>query len=267
MKSMLYIFLILLLATGAVFAQSEELALRDSTGAVSVQSEAEARITLGDSMYAKYDNPAALNAYLQAIQKDSNNYEANWKAARAFTDIGETLEGKKRSEYFKKGEIYSRRAIKIDSTNSKGHLFLSIALGRVALDAGPKQRIQYSKEIKKEVDLAIKYDPNDDTAYHVLGRWNRKLANLSWVEKTFANIFLGGVPKEASNENAAACFQKAIELNPTHINHYLELGITYDMMGEKDNAKSAFQKCLDLPKSDSDDDTYKKEAEERLKKL
>jgi len=251
MKSTIGAFLILVVCTCLVYAQTE----------------VGAQIALGDSMYAKFDNAAALTAYLQAINLDSNTCEACWKASRAYTDIGETLEGKKRSEYFKNGEIYARRALRIDSTSAKSHLFLSIALGRVALDASPKQRIQYSKEIKKECDLAIKYDPTDDVAYHVLGRWNRTLANLSWVEKTFANIFLGGVPKEASNANAAACFEKAIELKPTHINHYLELGITYDMMKEKDKAREAFQKCLDLPKSDSGDDTYKKEAAERLKKL
>jgi hypothetical protein len=98
----------------------------------------------------------------------------------------------------------------------------------------------------------------------MLGRWHRKLANLSWVEKTFANMFLGGVPKEASNENAAKSFRKAIEIKPTHINHHLELGITYTFMKLKQMAREEFQKCLDLPKSDSDDDKYKQDAQKYL---
>jgi tetratricopeptide (TPR) repeat protein len=231
------------------------------------QTDADRQVALGDSLYARFDNPAALNAYLEVLKINPDHYEANWKASRAYSDVGETLEGTNRSAYFKKSELHARQAIKTDSTGSKGHLHLSIALGRVALDASAKERIQYSKEIKKEVDLAIQYDPKDDIAYHVLGRWHRKLANLSWVEKTFANIFLGGVPKEASNENAAISFLKASEINPIHINHYLELGMTYELMGEKEKARTAYQKCLDLPKSDSDDDTYKKEAAEKLKKL
>jgi tetratricopeptide (TPR) repeat protein len=226
-----------------------------------------AQLALADSLYAKFDTQGALNAYLQAMQLDSNSYEASWKTSRSYSDVGETLEGKDRAKYFKKSEVFARRAVKLDSTGAKGHLSLSIALGRVALDASPKERIRLSKEIKKECDLAIKYDPNDDYAHHVLGRWNRTISNLSWVEKTFANIFLGGVPKEASNQAAADCFKKAIELNPNHINHHLELGFTYEMMGEKEKAKAEFQKCLDLPKTDSDDDTYKAQAEEKLKKL
>jgi len=231
------------------------------------QTGAAEQLAIADSLYARYENQPALDAYLQVLKADSNNYEAAWKTSRSYSDIGETIEGKKRAELFKQSEWYARRAIRIDSTQAKGHLQLSIALGRVALDASPKQRIRMSKEIKKEVDQAIKLDPGDDYGYHVLGRWHRTIANLSWIEKTFANAFLGGVPKEASNEAAAECFKKAIEINPGHINHHLELGLTYEMMGEKAQARAEFQKCMDLPKTDSDDDDYKAQAEEKLKKL
>ncbi len=221
----------------------------------------------GDSLFNVYDNHGALTAYLEALKLDSLNYEANWKTSRAYVDIGETLEGDERAEYFKNAEKYAQKAVKIDTLGAKGHLQLAIALGRVALDAGAKERIQMSKEIKRQVDLAIKYDPRDDIAYHVLGRWNRKLANLSWIETTFANMFLGGVPDEATNENAVASFKRAIELHPNHINHHLELGITYEMMGLEEDARKEYQKCLDLPKSDSSDDEHKAQAKERLEDL
>jgi len=235
---------------------------------VFAQDEVTMNIATGDSLFKLFDNKGALESYLAALEVDSISYEANWKAARAFTDVGETIEDDdERAEFYLKGSQDARRAVQIDSLGSKGHLYLSIALGRVALDAGAKERIKLSKEIKKEVDLAIKYDPNDDTPYHVLGRWNRKLSNLSWIEKGFADMFLGGVPEEASEENAVAAFQKAIELKPYHINHHLELGITYEMMDLEEEAKKEFQTCLDLPKSDSDDDKYKAQAQEFLEDL
>lgn len=250
MKRMFYIFLAVVACSCLVQAQ-----------------DAGTQVALADSLYAKFDTQGTLNAYLQVLQLDSNNYEASWKTSRSYSDIGETMEGKDRARHFKTSEMYARQAVKLDSNAAKGHLQLSIALGRVALDEGPKERIRISKEVKKEVDLAIKLDPTDDYAHHVLGRWHRKIVNLTWVEKTFANIFLGGVPKEASNQAAADCFKKAIEINPNHINHHLELGLTYELMGEKEQARTEFQKCLDLPKTDSDDDTYKAQAEEKLKKL
>jgi len=225
-------------------------------------------IMKGDSLYKLFDNKGSLEAYLAAFQLDSMNYDANWKASRAYTDVGETIEDDdERAELYLKGSKHAKKAVQIDSTGSKGHLFLSIALGRVALDAGAKERIKLSKDIKMEVDLAIKYDPNDDTAYHVLGRWNRKLSNLSWIEKGFADMFLGGVPEDASEENAIAAFKAAIELKPNHINHHLELGITYEMMDMEEEARKEFQTCLDLPKSASGDTKYKKDAQERLEDL
>lgn len=238
--------------------------------AVSILSADEIATSMakGDSLFKIYDNKGALQAYIEALSIDSLNYEANWKGCRAYLDIGETIEDDdEREVYYQHGRELAERATRINPEGGKGHLFLSIALGRVALDAGAKERIKLSKEIKSEVDLAIKFDPSDDTAYHVLGRWNRKLSNLSWIETGFADMFLGGVPDDASDENAVSAFKKAIELNPSHINHHLELGMTYEMMDLEEEARAQYQKCLDLPKSDSDDDKYKREAKERLEDL
>jgi tetratricopeptide (TPR) repeat protein len=221
----------------------------------------------GDRFYENHEHQNALDAYLEVLSRDSLNYEASWKASRAYIDIGETLEDDPRREHFLLGEKYARKAVSLDSTDGYGHVYLSIALGRVALDAGAKKRIQMSKEIKKHAELAIQYNPDMDIAYHVLGRWHRKISNLSWIEKSFANIFLGGVPKDASNEQAVLNFKKAIELNPNHINHHLELGITYKMMKKKDEALKELQICLDLPASDSDDPKYKQEAKELIEDI
>jgi tetratricopeptide (TPR) repeat protein len=220
-----------------------------------------------DALHEKFDNKGALELYKKVVEMDSLNYEANWKAARTYVDLGETLEDDERAAYYIQGEIYARRAIRADSTGSDGHLQLSIALGRVALDASAKERIRMSKEIKKEADLALKYNPNNDIAYHVLGRWNRKIANLSWIEETFANMFLGGVPEEASDENAVKCFESAIKINPGYINHYLELGITYEMMDMDQDAAAAYQKCLDLPETHFKDKQYKIKARELMEDL
>lgn len=251
MKTFTLLFLLCLILAMPVFADDVQMMIQK-----------------GDSLFSAFDNPGALEAYLQVLAVDSGHYEANWKTARAYVDIGETIEDDdERAAYYQKGNVFARKATEVNPEGSMGHLFLSIALGRVALDAGAKERIKLSKEIKKETDLAIKYDPNNATAYHVLGRWNRKLANLSWIEEGFANMFLGGVPDDASDENAVSAFKKAIEIEPHFINHYLELGITYEMMGMDDEARVQFEKCLELPKSDSADDEHKEEAKRLIEDL
>lgn len=235
---------------------------------LSAQESETSFLEQGDQAFANFNDQAALDNYLKVIAINPNNYEANWKISRAYVEIGEDIEDdEQRASYYKKAEEYARTAIKNQSMGSDGHLYLSIALGRVALDASAKQRIKMSKEIKEEVDLAIKYNPQNDIAYHVLGRWNRKISNLSWIERGFADMFLGGVPEDASDEEAVKSFKRAIELNPGHINHHLELAITYEMMGNDELAIEALNKCLELPKTDADDDKYKAHAKEMLDDL
>ncbi len=225
-------------------------------------------IARGDSAYHAFDHQAALRLYRQALQADAGSSEAAWKISRAYVDIGEGLKKKDdRKANYLLAKQAAETAIQIDSTRAKGYLFLSIALGRVALDAGAKERVRLSKDIKAAVEKSLALNPGDDIAWHVLGRWHRKIATLSWIERGFANVFLGGVPKEASVERAAECFERAIEIKPEAIAHHLELGITYEKLKQKANAIAEFQKVLALTVRDSDDPGYKETAGKRLKKL
>lgn len=222
----------------------------------------------GDAAYQKMDNKTALESYLKALAVDSTHYEAHWKAARAYVDVGEMLPDKAdRKKHYASGRAHAERAIAIKPEGSKGYLFLSVALGRVALDAGARERVRLSKEIRIAAEKALEYDPQDDIAWHVLGRWHRKVATLSWIEKKFANLFLGGVPEDASVKTAAECLEKATRFNPGGVNHFLELGITYEMLDLNDKAIAAYQTAADLPALRANDVGFKQQAAEKLKKL
>ncbi len=225
-------------------------------------------VAKGDTAFEKFDNQAAMEAYQKAMEKDPQCYEAAWKLARAYVDLGEKLPDKEqRKAYYLKAHEMATKAVEINPNAARGHLFLSISLGRVALDEGGKEKVKKSKEIKREVDKALAIDPNDDIAWHVLALWNRNISTLSWIEKKFADIFLGGIPKEASVEKAVECLKKAIEIKSSHINHHLELGITYEELDKKDLAIKEYEKVLELPMSDADDKDYKAKAEKRLEEL
>jgi tetratricopeptide (TPR) repeat protein len=246
------------------FAQDEE-SEKDTT----IVEEGPAQfIKKGDEAFKALDNQKALDFYSEAVKLEPVSYEGLWKLSRAYVDIGDTYtDKKKRYEYFTKGYELSKKAVKINPQGSKGYLYRGIAIGRIALDTTAKERIRLSKEVKSNFDKALELNPRDDYAWHGLARWHRKIATLSWMEKTFANMFLGGIPKEASVENAVTCLKKAIEINPGHINHHLELGISYEKLKKKELAVAEYKKALELPKKDSDDSRYKKDAKERLSKL
>jgi len=223
----------------------------------------------GDSLADAWNHEMAAMTYMEVLKLDPSNYEATWKAGSETTDFADNLpeDQKERKEaLFGKAVTLCEKATELNPEDWQGHFKLSVAYGRLALFRGGKKKIELSKMIKKEAEKAVELNPEADLAYHVLGRWHQGLANLSWVLKSFAKVLYGGVPP-ASNEESVAMFKKAIEINPNHIEHYLELARTYEYMGEKDMMKEPLEKVLELPAVKEDDPELKKEAEEMLKKI
>jgi tetratricopeptide (TPR) repeat protein len=221
-----------------------------------------------DSLFESFQYEASLPFYEKAYNAHPDNYEVIWKYCRALVDAGEMQSDKDlRKEYYLKASQIIDKAIELEPNKPEGYLYAAIAYGRRALNAGAKERVKLSKKIRKSAEKAIELDPQNDIAYHVLARWHRKISNLSWIEKKFANIFLGGIPSDASMDKAVEYFQKAIELNPSYINHYLELGITFKMLKKWDEAKAALKKALELTAVSPRDKKYQKEAKKLFEKI
>ncbi|MBN2105250.1 tetratricopeptide repeat protein [bacterium] len=226
-------------------------------------------LTAGDSLDELGDHEGALKVYLKVLDVDSLNYTALWKTGDQYTEVAKYLPDdakEAKEEKFDLGRQYCEKAIAVDSAGWEGHTYLAIALGRLALFRGGKEKINLSKRIKAEADLAIALNPENDYAYHVVALWHRNLANLSWILKSFAKILYGGVPP-GSNAEAVVALKKAIEINPDHINHHLELAKTYQEMGKKELMREPLETVLELPAIEPDDEEHKLEANKLLEKL
>src|SRR2546426_175303 len=91
-------------------------------------------IAAGDEALAKFDLAGALTAYRDAHRLAPDNYEAAWKLARALCDQA-TL-AKDRAEQKRlcvEAESPARAAVRLNPSDSKGHAYLSIAVGKLAL--------------------------------------------------------------------------------------------------------------------------------------
>ncbi len=222
------------------------------------------------------DTPSNSSEYLlKMIQDNEKEFEQNprndeitWKLSRDYSDYSETLKNaQERKEAQQKAIDWAKKSIKLNSTNSKGHLYLAISLGRSVEHQGAKEKIRLSKEIKAEAQKAVELNPEEYLAWHILGCWNHEMATLNWVERKFADLFLGGLPKDASLEKAVECFTKAIQINPNVIAQHLELGKTYEALHLNEKASLEYETVIKLPLYDAADPKYKEEAKKLLKKL
>ncbi len=241
-----------------------------SGAAVPRPAGVEEELALANAAYERYENKIALEHYLNVLKEDPKNYEALWKGARSYADVGKPFEKDdqdKALSYYQAGDSLARQAVSLYPDSANTHFVLALCVGRVALFEGGKTKIRLSKEVKKEADLAVELDPRHDGAYHILGRWNYNIATLGWFLRAAAKVIYGGVPPGATLENAAAMFEKAIEIAPEKPVHRLEYGRTLIELGRKDEARKQLEKCIELPQVQWDDPAHKKEAETLLKKL
>src|SRR5262245_27272273 len=191
----------------------------------------------GDQLYAGGQLKDAKQAYQAALPSDGRGYASHWRLARVESELSEDSRGEDQRQLIASSVAHARAAVKAAPDSAQGHVWLAVTLGRQALKEGPKTRLALSREIKSEVDRAIALDPSIGRAYHVRAMWNRKLATLNFMERSVANTVLGGVPKGATMENAVRDLQKAVELEPGYINHRLELGRTYMMLKDHEQAR------------------------------
>jgi tetratricopeptide (TPR) repeat protein len=192
-------------------------------------------IASGDVFFEELDYVSAVRAYEQVLQTDPDNVEALWKLARAHICLGDIVGDSESEAHYRKSEKYARRCIELNERHADAHVWLAAALGSIAMFEGSKTKVKLVREIRKEIDRALVLNPNHDAAYSLLGSVHRAIGNVTWIERSLANMFLGGLPKGGFEEGEAA-FKKAIELRPDAMRHQFELGMLYWEWGKKEEA-------------------------------
>ncbi len=220
----------------------------------------------GDRAFAQFDNQSALAAYSKVVALDSSNYQSLWKLVRAHVDVGYGAKGKEQERHYFTAANLARRCVTLYPDSVESHFYLAVALGRMALKVGGKQKIALSKEIKAQAERTLALAPQHDGAMHVLGRWNYELGNLNWMLRAFAKVLYGGVPP-GGNEAAKAWFEKALAVEPNSPSHHLWLGETLIQLKQYEQAREHLQVCVSLPSLLWDDAMNKKQAERLLRKM
>lgn len=223
-----------------------------------------------DQADAKHDDDAYSATYellQQAEQLEPDNFEVIWRLARAHFDFSDNSEDETViSDNFYKGLDYAKKALELDDSRAESHKWYGILIGKVGELEGTKQKILNSYEVKDHTLKAIELDPEDDGNFHVMGRWHYTLSDLSWFERKIAGLIYA-TPPEASFEEAAEYFKKAIALEPTDIRNHLWLGNTYVALDKNDLAKQEYNAALAITAENDSDRKLQKEAQELLSNL
>ena len=217
--------------------------------------------------YEKLQAAQALKFYLPAEKLEPNNVRLLVRISREYRHL--MSDATKPEEKLSLGSAavdYAKRAAILEPNDPEAQLAVAISYGKMEPLEGNREKFEASRIIKKAADKVIKLDPGSDLGWHVLGRWHLALAGVSAFERALAQIAYGKLP-ESTYEDAARCFEKAIELNPNRLMHYIELGRVYANMGRTDEARSCITKGLAMRDTEKDDPETKRQGQEVLAKL
>ncbi len=181
------------------------------------------------------------------LKEQPHDAEVLWRLSNHAINDGDAATDEARQErYFKKAVSYAERAVRADNQNAFAHAFLAASYGSYAMYAGGEEKVKLANRIRDELDIALKLDPDNQVAHTIYGTWHREVADVSWIERKLANLFLGSMP-DGSMEQSVAHLRKAVQVAPTVLRHRYELGLTYIAADRDKEAAESFRAALECP--------------------
>ena len=106
----------------------------------------------GDAALQKFNLDGALASYRNAYSNAPTNYEAAWKLSCALVNKGTLTKTRAdQKTLFAEAEQTARDAVRLNPKDSKGHTYLAIAVGKLALFEGSKQKSSFPKKSKSKL--------------------------------------------------------------------------------------------------------------------
>ncbi len=224
----------------------------------------------GDEAYNKFNNIEAINYYEKAYRQTPDNYDVLFRLSRTYNDAGEELKDLNKKDeaesYMNKALDFSQKFVEQYPDSAAAYSFLAVSYGNVALFKGSKEKVKYAHKVEDNAKKAMSLNPDFYLPYLILGIYNREIASLSWLERTFANAFFGNVP-QGSYEASKKYLTKALEIKPELVDATYELAKTYGELDNEEKEVELLQKVLKMPNHSFRDKYVKTKSKALLKDL
>lgn len=239
-------------------------------GAVSLRGanpEAQSVIAAAIAAEARFDLAGALEFYRQADALQPNDSFILQRISKQLSNGADGIpDVRERTKQTQEALSYSERALALSPKDPACLLSVAVCYGKLAKLADNATKVDYSRRVKRYAEEALAADPNYDWAHHVLGCWNYEVSLIGGPTRVAARMLYGGLPA-ASCKDGIKHLKKAVELNPKVPAHYVDLGFAYLACGDKVRAAEQWQKSLEIPSLEQNDETSKARARAGLQRL
>lgn len=234
---------------------------------VSFAQTAEEMVDQAMQLEKQMKDAAALSLYKDALKVQPDNLAALTGASEVSAREGNrTTDKEEKGRFYTDAKAYAEQALKLAPENADANYVMALAIGRIALASGAKEKVTASREVKRYAELAIKFNPQHAKAYYLLGKWNYEVANMNTLEKAAAKMLFGGMP-EASLQEAIANYEKCRRFDPSYLTNYPELAKAYKENDELEKSIEVLRKAVTLRPIYQDDLNIKSTCKKMLEDL
>ncbi len=225
-------------ATVPMMANAQTVALESS----------DPRIARAEQLHFANRAAESLKAFEHVVAAEPDNYEALWKTAMANVVVGLLADEKKvQNQWYRRGEEYAHRAVETQPDGIDGLYWLVSAKGLRAVQTNALDASRLGTEVYELAHGLLEMDSLHAGAYHALGVLNYEVQKLSPVKRFIATRILGNRAfRLTSWDNAERYLGRAIELDPDFVLFHLDLGKMYLERGQRELARQAFQRVIEL---------------------
>tara|TARA_R110002096_G_scaffold329006_2_gene523010 strand:- start:2756 stop:3598 length:843 start_codon:yes stop_codon:yes gene_type:complete len=254
-----------IIGSTTLLAQTSKSAESTSLSCVD-KAEAEAELLKQQNKYVQ-----EIEVLEKATQKCSLSEKLYTEISLKYLELGDSNyneshrgDSKDKKEYFYSGLDWARKAIQADTTNNLGYEMVSTSYAAILSVSSLRSQSKLADSVRIYAEKALFFNPENDRAIHILGRWHYEVANLSWFTKFMAGLLFGNKP-DGSIDKAIEYFKMSVALDDFPVYRYW-LGKGYLEAGEKEKAIKEFEYLQSLPYAQKNDDYFKQEARKLIEK-
>ncbi|CAJ0588285.1 unnamed protein product [Cylicocyclus nassatus] len=217
-----------------------------------------------DKLFGTDGVQSGYDALKKRYSEGDKDPEVLWRLAKFCHELANRTKDKGT----KKRLIFEGKAFALEGHHANENEFFplrwaAIMTGLSTDYLGPKERIEEGSKFKALLDKAIAMDAKEYSLLHSRGRFAYTIANLTWVERKFAEIFFA-TPPTATMEEALEDFLAANEEKPEWIANLIYIIRIYFAKHDKENAKKYCNILLAVTPIDEEEKERVQEARKIL---
>lgn len=247
------------------------LLLNCSICALAQTGQVEQLLSEAETAQKAYQEEKAMTLYGKVLAIEPTNLKALFGKGYLLNRKGWMLEEEQNKDqaevYYLQAYEMAQAAYKLYPNTYEANFAMAGAIGRMAQFLSPKERVQAAWDIKKYADMAKTFNPDVAELKHLLAWWNYELTKPTWLERSLADMFFGGIPDNADMQRSIDLMKELIAYRPDYTVYSYDLAVFYNYIGDKVSAIALLKKVMQLKPTVPEDETYIKASQRLLKKL